>query len=158
MRRITSAILSAAVFGMPGGRVFSCKRPSTPATMNRSCQRQTQVFDLPVADMIALVPIPSADNRMIRARQTCFCGEDGAEMTASRRRRSVGETANSIPVRITLNRTYSKTWESKFGLLRSGQSTRACAGGAARLGSKTLRARECGYLHGFPLPFPKRAD
>jgi hypothetical protein len=32
--------------------------------------------------MIALVPIPSADNRMIRARHTCFCGEDGAEMIA----------------------------------------------------------------------------
>ena len=28
--------------------------------MNRSCQRQTQVFDLPVAAMIAFVPRPSA--------------------------------------------------------------------------------------------------
>ena len=82
VRRITSAALSAGVFGMPGGRVFSCKRPATPSAMNRSCQRQTQVFDLPVATMIALVPIPSADKMMIRARQTCFCGEDGAEMIA----------------------------------------------------------------------------
>ena len=28
--------------------------------MKRSCQRQTQVFDLPVAAMIAFVPSPSA--------------------------------------------------------------------------------------------------
>ena len=29
------------------GRVLSCRRPSMPSIMNRSCQRQTQVFDLP---------------------------------------------------------------------------------------------------------------
>jgi hypothetical protein len=51
--------------------------------MNRSCQRRTQVFDLPVDAMIAPVPTPSADNSTIRARQTRFCGEEGAEMTAS---------------------------------------------------------------------------
>ena len=124
VRRITSAVLSAAVFGMPGGRVFSCNRPTTPATMNRSCQRQTQVAGLPVADMIALVPVPSADKSTIRARQTCFCGEDGAEMIAARRRRSPGDTINPIPVRISLNRASGNTTESKFGLLRSGQSTR----------------------------------
>jgi hypothetical protein len=42
--------------------------------------------------MIALVPVPSADKSTIRARQTCFCGEDGAEMIAARRRRSLGDT------------------------------------------------------------------
>ena len=123
-RRITSAVLSAAVLRMPGGRVFSCNKPTTPATMNRSCQRQTQVAGLPVADMIALVPVPSADKSTIRARQTCFCGEDGAEMIAARRRRSPGDTINPIPMRTSLNRTSGNTTESKFGLLRSGQSTR----------------------------------
>ena len=39
----------------------------------RSCQRQTQVFDLPVRRMISLVPTPSALERMIAARQACFC-------------------------------------------------------------------------------------
>ena len=36
---------------------------------NRSCQRQTQVFDLPVRRMISLVPTPSALERMIAARK-----------------------------------------------------------------------------------------
>jgi len=93
--------------------------------MNRSYQRQTQVAGLPVADMIALVPVPSADKSTIRARQTCFCGEDGAKMIAARRRRSLGDTINPIPVRTSLNRKSGNTTESKFGLLRSGQSTSA---------------------------------
>src|SRR5512147_9600 len=45
---------------MRGGRVFSRTRPSTPSTMYRSCQRQTQVFDLPVSRMIAWVPRAAA--------------------------------------------------------------------------------------------------
>jgi hypothetical protein len=45
-----------------------------PSAANRSCQRQTQVLDLPVSRMIAFVPTPSALNSTIRARQTCFCG------------------------------------------------------------------------------------
>jgi hypothetical protein len=36
--------------------------------VKRSCQRQTQVFDLPVRRMISLVPTPSALNRTISAR------------------------------------------------------------------------------------------
>ena len=48
-------------------------------------------------------------------------------MIASSRLRSDNETVKSIPVRIPLNRTSSKTRESKFGLLRSGQSTRVGA-------------------------------
>ena len=79
---------------MPGSRVFSCSNPSTPSDMNRACQRQTQVFDLPVRAMIALVPNPAAENKMTLARQTCFCGEDGAEMIASSRCRSDTKTMN----------------------------------------------------------------
>ena len=37
-----------------------------------SCQRQTQVFDLPVRRMISTVPRPSAVNSTISARQACF--------------------------------------------------------------------------------------
>ncbi|ESZ23734.1 hypothetical protein X733_32710 [Mesorhizobium sp. L2C067A000] len=40
--------------------------------MKRSCQRQTQVFDLAVASMIATVPRPSSLIKMIFARHTCF--------------------------------------------------------------------------------------
>ena len=70
----TRAATSGPSGGMREGRVLSCRRPSMPSIMNRSCQRQTQVFDLPVRRMISLVPTPSALERMIAARQACFCG------------------------------------------------------------------------------------
>ena len=69
------------------------------------------------------VPVPSVDKSTIRARQTCSCCEDGAELIAAGRRRSLGDTINPIPVRISRNRTSGNTPESKFRLLRSGQST-----------------------------------
>jgi hypothetical protein len=40
--------------------------------MKRSCQRQTQVLDLPVASMIATAPEPSPLIKMIFSRYTCF--------------------------------------------------------------------------------------
>jgi hypothetical protein len=54
--------------GMREGRVLSRKRPPYPSCMKRSCQRQTQVFDLPVWHMISLVPTPSALSSTILAR------------------------------------------------------------------------------------------
>jgi hypothetical protein len=59
--------------GMREGRVLSRNSPVTPSCMNRSCQRQTQVLLLPVQRMISTAPSSAAVNRMIRARQTCFC-------------------------------------------------------------------------------------
>ena len=50
---------------MREGRVLSRRSPSKPSAMKRSCQRQTQVFDVPVWRMIALVPKPSADRSTI---------------------------------------------------------------------------------------------
>ena len=97
----------------------------TPSAMNRACQRQTQVFDLPVRAMIAPAPAPSVRRTTIRARQTCLCGEDGAEMIASRRCRSDAATVKGIPLRIPTKRTSSKTRESQSGLLRSDQSPTA---------------------------------
>ena len=38
------------------GRVLSRSSPSTPSSAKRSCQRQTQVLDLPVRRMISTVP------------------------------------------------------------------------------------------------------
>src|SRR5215210_1309766 len=55
-----------------GGRVLSRKSPATPASAKRSCQRQTQVFDLPVRRMISTVPSPPAESSTISARQACF--------------------------------------------------------------------------------------
>ena len=60
--------------------------------MKRSCQRQTQVLDLPVRRMISTVPTPSAVSSTISARQTCFCGVLRSRTIASRRRRSEAES------------------------------------------------------------------
>ena len=86
--------------GMREGRVLSRKSPPTPSCMNRSCQRQTQGLLLPVRRMISAVPRPSPVSRMIRARQTCFCGLLRSATTASRRVRSAELTFTWIPFRI----------------------------------------------------------
>ena len=43
-----------------------------PFRSEASCQRQTQVFDLPVRRMISTVPKPVAESSTISARQACF--------------------------------------------------------------------------------------
>jgi hypothetical protein len=68
----TRSVTCAPSGGMRDGRVLSRSKPFAPATMKRSCQRQTQVLDLPVSRMMSWVPCPSADSSTIRARQTCF--------------------------------------------------------------------------------------
>ena len=109
---------------IPGGRVLSRSRPSTPSAMKRSCQRHTHVFDLPVAAMIATVPMPSAVSRMIRARQTCFCGDPRAATSASSRALSDAVTTMLIPLRIPHRRTAAPRRESSTGLVCPDQSTR----------------------------------
>jgi hypothetical protein len=84
--------------------------------MNRSCQRQTQVFDLPVAAMMAFVPRPSAVRSTIRARQTCFCRVLPSATMASRRRRSAAVTEMEIPLRMPQTRTRRSERESRSGL------------------------------------------
>ena len=85
VRRTISATRSGGIGALPGGRDLSRSRPSTPSCMNRSCQRQTQVLDLPVSVMIAEVHRPSPLRRTIRARQTCFCGLFGSATIARNR-------------------------------------------------------------------------
>ena len=85
VRRTISATRSGGTGALPGGRDRSRRRPSTPSCMNRSCQRQTQVLDLPVSAMIAEVPRPSPLRSTIRARQTCFCGLLGSATIAHNR-------------------------------------------------------------------------
>jgi hypothetical protein len=105
--------------GMRDGRVLSRKSPGTPSRMNRSCQRQTHGFDLPVRRMILAVPHPPAVARMILARQTCFCRLFRSATTASKRARSVALTSTLIPSRI-LNR-WGRAWLSE--ILRQARST-----------------------------------
>ena len=72
-----------------------------PRGMKRSCQRQTQVLDLPVSAMMAWVPHPPSPlRRTIRARQTCFCGLFGSATMASQAACGRSERQVRIPVRI----------------------------------------------------------
>ena len=50
----------------------SLRRPSKASCMKRSCQRQTQVLDLPIRRMISFMPAPFAERRTTSARHACF--------------------------------------------------------------------------------------
>lgn len=65
--------------------------------MKRSCQRQTQVFDLPVRRMISLVPIPAALSSTISAHHTCLWAALRSLASAARRRRMAGSSVMEIP-------------------------------------------------------------
>ena len=117
VRATTRSATAGPSGGMREGRVLSRNSPSKPSAAKRSCQRQTQVFDLPVCRIISTVPAPSALNRMISARQTCFCGALRFLMSAISRWRSIGETVNDIPVRMPQTRTRTRQRESPIGLL-----------------------------------------
>ena len=80
-----------------------------PSFMNRSCQRQTQVFDLPVRRMISLLPTPSALERMIAARQACFCEALRSLVIASSWPRTDRVIVMEIPVRMHRTRTATET-------------------------------------------------
>ena len=99
----TRATVACGKAGLRAGRVLSRRSPSTPSCMKRSCQRQTQVLALAVCRMISAVPTPAWLRRMIRARQTCFCGWLRSATIASRRARSSAVTSKEIPVRISLD-------------------------------------------------------
>jgi hypothetical protein len=94
-----------------------------PSFMNRSCQRQTQVFDLPVRRMISLVPTPSALERMIAARQACFCEALRSLVIASSRPRTDRVIVMEIPVRMRQTRTATETGESQSGLFCQAKTT-----------------------------------
>jgi hypothetical protein len=86
--------------GMRERRVLSRSRPSTPARMNRYCQRHTVTLLVPAWRMISLVPTPSAVSKTICARHTCFCGLFRWATIASNRARSVADTSTAIPSRM----------------------------------------------------------
>ena len=88
VRRTIPATPSGGIGALPGGRDLSRSKPLTPSCMNRSCQRQTQVLDLPVSAMIDELPSPSSLFKMIRARQTYFCELFGSATIPCNRCRS----------------------------------------------------------------------
>jgi hypothetical protein len=81
------------------------------ARFREACLPAPVVFDLPVALMIAFVPMPSAPRSTIRARQTCFCGVLRQATMASRRRRSAAKTEMEIPFRMLRTRTRGRAGE-----------------------------------------------
>jgi hypothetical protein len=121
VRATTRSIVACDKGGTRGGRVLSRSSPATPSRMNRSCQRQTHGFDLPVRRTISPVPRPSAVARTILARQTCFCGLLRSAATASRRARSAALTSTLIPSRIPGR--WGRGWPT--GILRQTRSTSA---------------------------------
>jgi hypothetical protein len=78
----------------------------------------------PVAFIVALVPSPSAVERTISARQTCFCGELPSETIPESRSWSAGETVIVIPVRMPQTRTADNKWEFQTGLFCLNISTK----------------------------------
>ena len=100
VRSSTRRTASSGSLGLPGGRVLSRRRPSTPSCMNRSCQRQTAGLDRPEWRMTSMVPHPSAVARMTLARATCFCAALRSRVIASKRQRSSGVTVISTPALI----------------------------------------------------------
>lgn len=117
---VSATTRSATSGPSPGtreGRVLSRKRPSTPSSMKRCCQRQTQVLEVPVRRMISLVPTSSALRSTMTARQACFCEELRSLVIASSRRRSGRVSLIEIPVRMPDVRTRAHQRESLQGLL-----------------------------------------
>ena len=110
---------------MREGRVLSRVSPATPSCMKRSCQRQIARLSLPTARMIAVVPLPSAVSKTIRARHTCFCGLLRSRTITFNRTRSSGVTAMDIPLRMAQNRTKRNHAESS-GVFRQVVSTSVC--------------------------------
>ena len=115
VRATTRSATAAPSGAMRERRVLSRSRPSYPSSAKRSCQRHTQVFDLPVWRMISLVPRPSALSRTIRARHTCFWAALRFRASASNRRRSARLTVTMIPGRIGQTRTSRVRLESPTG-------------------------------------------
>ena len=105
VRVTTRSAIEGSSLEMREGRVLSRRRPSKPWSAKRSCQRQTQVLDLPVSRMIALVPTPSAVSSTICARQTCFCDALRSLTRARSRALSANVTEREMPVRIRQTRT-----------------------------------------------------
>ena len=98
-----------------------------PRRMKRSCQRQTQVFDLPVSAMIAdgaeTVGAQQHDPRPPDVLLRALAIRDDRLQVAGGR---ADETVKDIPVRMRQTRTHCDNRESQIGLFCSGQSTRRC--------------------------------
>ena len=137
--------------GTREGRVLSRRRPSTPASAKRSCQRQTQVFDVPVRRMISTVPRPAAESSTISARQTCFCGAFRLLTIPSSRPRSEALRTIEMPGRIPQTRMPPSRPESPPGLACQVRSTsRSVTTGYGIHCRRAVTPSRCGLLDRSP--------
>jgi hypothetical protein len=100
--------------GSPGFLVLSRSKPAAPSRMKRSCQRHTHGFETPARRMISAVPHPAAVAKMIRVRQTCFCGLLRSATTAANRSPSAVLTSMLIPPRMPYRSMRSDKWNLLF--------------------------------------------
>jgi hypothetical protein len=77
--------------------------------------------NLPVRRMISLVPTPSALERIIAARQACFCEALRSLVIASTRPRTDRVIVMEIPLRMRQTRTATETEEIPIRTLLSGK-------------------------------------
>lgn len=98
--RAISATRSGCTGAFPGGRDLSRRRPSTLSCTKRSRQRHPQVFDLPVAAMMAKVLMTLLLVSTTRARQMAFCGLIGSAMIDPNCRRSASNRLKDVPLPI----------------------------------------------------------
>ena len=93
----TSRALRSGTGALPGGRVASWSKPSTPCSGKRACRRQKAGFATPTRRLISVVPQPSACAGTMRARQTCFRFELPSSTTVSKRQGSSSRILISAP-------------------------------------------------------------
>ena len=109
---------------LPGGRVLSRSRPSTPSAMKRSCQRHTQVFDLPVAAMIAIGAQTLVGQQHDPRSPDMLLRRTPRRDDRSSRAWSAAVTSILIPVRIPRHgMRRGSTGNPSSGLFRPDQST-----------------------------------
>ena len=70
----TRAVVSAAIGALPGLRVLSCNRPSTPLSAKRCCHRHTVGLLTPILCATCCAECRSAEASTMRARSTCLRG------------------------------------------------------------------------------------
>ncbi len=87
---------------LPGDRVLSRRRPSTPSATNRSCWRRTVVLAVPVAAMMPLVPatVGAQPARSDSARRAFGSVLRSATMASKPRRSASSEPIVLVPFRM----------------------------------------------------------
>lgn len=89
VRASTLATVSVEWVGVPGGRVLSRSKPSTPASASRRCQRHTAVRLKPTRRAKFWTLRRSAESKTMRARWICLSGRQRSLAIAASRAASL---------------------------------------------------------------------